>query len=368
MARKHRISSLLAGVVATVLVGIGALPALAFDHDGLAQRALERHIVPGYQRLVAAAAEQSAAIAAACEAPGDESTTAARGAFKDALLAWARVEHIRFGPITQHNRLDAMIFWPDPRGIARRQIARVLAQQDRDALSPEALAGKSIAIQGFSALDVVLFGSGWETMARSEPAGRFRCGYARALAANIASIASQTLASWSNPAGFADLWLKPADGNPAFLNAKETTHALDQAYLTGLKQVRNVRIGGVIGLKQQGVRALDPIVPSSGMALALIIANVEGLRALLIETGLADAVPEGAPARSVLRSVAVELDMTLARMRRIAGASSDAFRPDTARSQLMALGWPLRNAHDALSGAMAEAAGLSIGFNSLDGD
>ena len=145
-----------------ILLGAIALPAQAFDHEGLARRALERHIIPGYQRLAAAAAVQTAALTAACNAPDLERLDAARTSFKDALTAWGRIEHVRFGPIAEQNRYDAMIFWPDPRGIARRQIARVLAQQDADALSPQVLAGKSVAIQGFSALDVVLFGSGSE--------------------------------------------------------------------------------------------------------------------------------------------------------------------------------------------------------------
>ena len=206
---------------------------------------------------------QTAALMAACNAPDLERLDAARTSFKDALIAWGRIEHVRFGPIAEQNRYDAMIFWPDPRGIARRQIARVLAQQEADALLPQVLAGKSVAIQGFSALDVVLFGSGSEIIARPETAGRFRCGYARALAVNIETVARETLAGWSDPAGFARLWLNPAAGNPAFLNAKETTHALVQAYLTGLKQVRNVRLGGPLGLRGVALARWSLLFPTA---------------------------------------------------------------------------------------------------------
>jgi predicted lipoprotein len=354
--------------VGAILLGAIALPAQAFDHEGLAQRALQRHIVPGYERLAASAASQSAAIGAVCEAPSDQRLTTARSAFKDALLAWGRIEHIRFGPIAEQNRLDAMIFWPDPRGIARRQIARVLTQQDADALSPQVLAGKSVAIQGFSALDVVLFGPGSDTIARPEAPGRFRCGYARALAANIETIARAVLAGWTGPASFAGLWLNPAAGNAAFLSAKETTHTIVQAYLTGLKQTRNVRLGGPLGLKGPGARSLEPVMPNSSLAFELIIANVEGLRALLIESGLSDAVTEGAQARSVMQSVATELELAIPRLRQIAGQDPNPFQDSAARSQVIALGFPLKNAHDATVAAMSEAAGLSIGFNSLDGD
>ena len=363
MKHVHRICG-----AGAILLGAIALPAQAFDHEGLARRALERHIIPGYQRLAAAATAQTAALMAVCNAPDLERLDAARTSFKDALTAWGRIEHIRFGPIAEQNRYDAMIFWPDPRGIARRQIARVLAQQDTDALSPQVLAGKSVAIQGFSTLDVVLFGRGSEAIVWPETSGRFRCGYARAQAANIETIAREALAGWTDPAGFAGSWLNPAAGNPAFLSAKETTHALVQAYLTGLKQTRNVRLGGPLGLKVPGARSLEPVMPNSNLALELIIANVEGLRALLIEAGLSDAVTDGAPARSVMQSVATDLELAILRLRQIVGLGANPFQDGAARGQFIALGFPLKNAHDATVSAMSEAAGLSIGFNSLDGD
>jgi uncharacterized protein len=347
---------------------LSATMAWAFDHEGLALRARERHIVPGYERLASAGAVLSAAIAGLCEAPGSERLTEAKDAFKGALMAWGRIEHIRFGPIAEHNRLDAMLFWPDVRGIARRQIARVLTQRDADALVPSKLMAKSVAVQGFSALDVALFGPGSDALATRDNAGRFRCGYARALAANIETVARETHAGWSDARGFGELWSKPGPGNRAFLTPKETTHALVQAYLTGLKQVRNVRLGGPLGLKERGIRPLEPIVPNSGLAFELIVANVEGLRALLMEPDLASAFADGERGRSIIGAVGVELDMTIARMRQVAEASPRALQDAAARVQLLPLGFALRNAHEALSNAVSEAAGLSMGFNALDGD
>lgn len=362
-----RLRFVIAMAAAASLWPAGA-PAQAFDHEGVARRALEQHILPGYERMAAAADAQIAALATACDNPAAERLEAARSAFKDALVAWGRIEHIRFGPIAEQNRQDALLFWPDTRGIARRQIGRLLAQQDADALSPPALAGKSVAVQGFSALDVVLFGSGSQAMAAPGAPGHFRCGYAQALAKNIATIARDALAGWNDRTRFGGLWLNPGAGNPAFLSAKETTHALVQAYLTALKQVRNVRLAGPLGVKERGARPLEPIMSNSRLAMELIIANVEGLRDLLTQSGLSEPAPPGAPAHSVMQSVVTEFDLTVPRLRQIANMGPDPFRNGAARSRLIALGFPLKNAHDATFSAMAEAAGLTMGFNSLDGD
>lgn len=363
---KHRRFAL-SSIVTAMICTAPAVPALAFDHEGFARLALERHIVPGYRQFSVAADKQEAAIKALCTAAGDQALATARGAFGDALQSWGRIEHIRFGPIMEQNRYASLMFWPDPRGIARRQIERVLSQQDKDVLTAHILAEKSVAIQGFNALDVLLFSAG-EDLARSAPAGAFRCGYARSVAGNIATIARETLEAWSTPDGFAARWLNPGPDNPAFLSAKETTQAIGQAYLTGLRQLRNIRLGGPLGFKDRNVRALEPAVPNSGQALVLAIANIEGLRALLLDTGLAERPTAGAPPHSVMQATVAEFETAISSVRKAMALSRKPFQDAAARNQLILVGFPLKNAFDTGAAYLAEEAGLSIGFNALDGD
>ena len=364
---KHRRFAL-SIIVTAVICAAQAMSALAFDHEGLARRALEQHIVPGCRQFSVAADKQEAAIKALCTAAANPALAAARNAFGDALQAWGRVEHIRFGPIMEQNRYASLMFWPDPRGIARRQIERVLSNQDKDVLTAHTLAEKSVAIQGFNALDVLLFSAGGENLARSVPDGAFRCSYARSVAENIAKIARETLEAWSTPDGFAARWLNPGPDNPAYLSAKETTQAIGQAYLTGLRQLRNVRLGGPLGFKDRNVRPLEPAVPYSGQALALTIANIEGLRALLLDAGLAERPTAGAPPHSVMQATVAEFETAISTVRKAMALSKKPFQDAAARNQLILVGYPLKNAFDTGAAYLAEEAGLSIGFNALDGD
>ena len=140
-------------------------PALAFDHAAVAKRTLEQHILPGYARFDAAAHTFAQKTAALCQAPSPTALAEARDSARDALLAWGRIEHIRFGPITENKRLDRLIFYPDPRGFARKQIARLLRLHDEADLAPDKLAQASVAVQGFTAVDRVLWGKGSDALA-----------------------------------------------------------------------------------------------------------------------------------------------------------------------------------------------------------
>jgi predicted lipoprotein len=227
---------------------------------------------------------------------------------------------------------------------------------------------KSVGLRGFTALDILLFAKGSDDLAIPSQTPVFRCGYASAVTKVIARIAKDTLQSWSAPDGFAARWLNPGPDNPAFLSAKETTQAIGHAYLNGIKQLRNVRLAGPLGFKDRNVRPLEPPVPNSGRALPLAIANIEGLRALLLDTGLSEPPVHGAPPHSVMQAMVTEFGAAISTIRKAAALSKKPFEDTAARNQLILVGFPLKNAFDTGAAYLAEEAGITIGFNALDGD
>jgi hypothetical protein len=346
-------------------------PAAAFDHAALAERTLERHILPGYQRFADAAHDLADKAAALCRTPSTSALARARAAAGQALLVWGRIEHIRFGPITEKQRLDRLVFYPDPRRIGRKQIGRLLRQHDDRVLSPETLAHASVAVQGFTAVDRVLFGNDSDALAApSEPAS-FRCRYLRALADGVAQIAAETLHAWQE--GFAETWLHPGGANRTFLTAPETTQALLRAYVTELEVVRLQRLAPLLGADgRSGGQAAEPLLARSGLGVAFLLANIEGVRNLLTAGGFIDAAlatdEKERDAMSILKSVVTDLGFALRAGKGAQEVASDAFANSKVRARLIPLTFSLKNAEVTGRTGLSTLTGSTLGFNSLDGD
>jgi uncharacterized protein len=361
--------------ILSVLVALSfARPALAYDHAGLARQALDQHIRPGYAAFEVAATGLDAAAVELCASPSEAALNRTRNAFKTAVLSWARVEHLRFGPIMDDKRHDRMLFWPDPKGLARRQIESALAVSD-DTLFDDRLSKKSIALQGFSALDVVVFGPGAAVLEQADGVDQPRCKYARALANNIAKIAKNAVEGWADDtAGFAKTWLNPGGSNTTYLNETERTQALLQSYLTGIEQARNQRLIGPLGMQKQGSKALTPMLQYSGLAVAYLKANVEGLQSLLTDGGFLARQTDPPiidPVKgemTVLGSVSDELKRAAQSATEADTLSKQPFKDEPSRQKLIAMGFPLKNAYETGGRTIAEEANITMGFNSLDGD
>lgn len=356
---------------ALVLLGVWAQPGVAaeFDHGGLARQVLERHIRPGYQRFAAAADNLESATASYCAEPAGGRRAGVEAAFDGLVMAWGRIEHITFGPITVGERLERIMFWPDRRGIGARQVANALSARDPAVADASRLAEKSAAMQGLPALDILLFpgpaGAGEEPDAR-----RHRCAFAAAVSANIASLAQAVGAAWSAPDGFSQSWVAPGPANAHFLKPSETTLALAKAFDQGLERVRDQRLGGPLGLNAQR-RRLPAVLARSGRTMLLIAANIEGLRELYEDGGLERAITSMAgqdtSTLSLASQVASELRTAKAGVGALVGLALP-FEADQGKQRVIALGFPLKNARVTAATLLATAANLPLGFNASDGD
>jgi predicted lipoprotein len=344
-------------------------PAPTFDHAGLARQALERHILPGYERLADATRTLDRAMATHCRETSAQSRKAVDDAFDAVVTAWGRIEHIAFGPIARSERLERIMFWPDRRGIGARQVANALSKRDPDVLDASRLATKSVAMQGLPTLDTLLFA---ENDTTDPEALRHRCGFAAAVAANLAQTATTVLAEWSGPKGFSSIWLTPGPANAQFLKPSETTLALAKAFDQGLEKVRDQRLAGPLGLTAQR-RKLPAPLSKSDRTMRLVQANLEGLQELYDEAGIHRAIAAagrddpGAGAEALAQLVTNELATAQASLTAVAGIRSP-FNDDRAVQRIIAIGFPLKNARTTAASLLAGAAGLPIGFNASDGD
>lgn len=352
------------------LLAAAALPAVAAEPPPEAElrritaATVERQIRPGFDALAEAAAAQERALQALCDAPSPAALAAARQAFADTLQAWSRVEFLRLGPMTEANRADRILFWPDRKGITLRQVQAALAKEDPALPTPEGMAAASVALQGLPALEYLLWGDGADALAQP-PAG-YRCTLAAAVGASIARIAIAAAAEWRDPAGFSAILLQPGPDNPMFRTAAEAASRIADIPGTGMHGVQDQKLRPWLGSDAATAQPARAPFRRSGLTALALQANVEGIGRLAELSGLSAAVQARDPAlQAAIATVQGNLVAALADLPvPLAEAATDPAQ----RSAVNRIALLVARLRGLLQDEMPAALGLKLMFNAYDGD
>jgi predicted lipoprotein len=363
-------------LLAASLLFSAALPALAQEGEapvlpaltdesvvGVMTRAVDDVIRPGYRAFQASAGTLAEATVAFCKAPSEASRKTVDDAFRQAVADWGRIEIVRIGPVIDDNRFERILFYPDRKGTGLKQVQAILQKQDEADADAATMAGKSVAIQGFGAIEFALYGTGAETLP-TEP-GSFRCRYAAAVATHIETTAGQLAAAWDAPDGVQKDWKHPGPQNPVFRTGREAMTALLGILVHGAEAVRDQRIetfyrnGGI-------ARPKSAVFWRSGNTWTSINANIEGLQTLFDKSGMADFVDPN------FASITGNIDFVLKQLQRIA----PTITPDMAKAvsvpeEQQKITFLLVNTRDLivrLDAGYGGAIGLGSGFSFADGD
>lgn len=315
-----------------------ALSALILSTPAVADttRVVADHIRPGF----AAFAEAATALA------GVESCDpeALRPAFHSAYDRWLAVAHLHLGPAEEEGRSLAILFWPDPKGLGAKA-QRALLGQDPATLTPEAMAQQSVAARGLSGLERLLY-----------PAEAFStdtCPLIQATAADLARIATELVADWGP---YGDLLLMAGNpGNPRYLTEAEATQALFTQLATGLEFIADRRIGRPLGSFDKPRPDLAE-ARASARSLANITLSLQALRDLALTLDPDSPRTDAAFAHALQLSVAMD-DPNL-----------DGINDPQGWLKLEILQQAVRATRDAALAEIGPALGVTLGFNSQDGD
>jgi uncharacterized protein len=351
---------------ATILFASATLARAETDHAAIARAALTEVIRPGYAALAEETAALDEKVGALCEAPSSASLEAARKAFAAAVAAWSKVEILRFGPIVADHRYERLFFWPDPKGLGDRQIRDALAKRDESVTKPEALSGKSVALQGLPALEYLLYGDGAETLAAPSGDGAFRCAFARAVAANSEAIAKSVAEDWREDSPYEKSFLAPGPDATPYHAPKEVTLDLFKSFTAGIELVRDQKLGKPLGASPEEARPKLAAFWRSGQSLANAAGNLEGVRALFAKGGLAQVVADDSP--GVEKSALFDLDHAIDVLNGIGKPMAEVAVDADLRGKIEALRVSLKSAGKTAADAIARGASLAFGFNAMDGD
>ena len=350
-----------------VLVSLSPIEAQAdADHAGIAKASLEQYIRPGYAQFAQSTDALKQSVAALCRKPSAAALKDTQDAFAATVEAWSVVEPIRFGPAAQEHRFERIFYWPDPKGLGTRQIREVLAKQDKSVTEQTGLVGKSVALQGLPALEYLLYGDGAATLEKDGAEGTFRCSFAEAVAGNLAGIGKEIVDGWQDGAPYSKSYLDPGPANPAYHTAKEVTLELFKTFTAGIEWVRDQKLAKTLGPKPEQARPQLAPFWRSGQSFANMAGNLAGVRDLFVKGGFAQVVHQ--ESAGVEDSVVFDLNHAIEVLRGIDKPIAEAVRNEDLRGKLEALRISLKAAATTAGDMISRGAGLTFGFNAMDGD
>ncbi|NBN65965.1 imelysin family protein [Pannonibacter tanglangensis] len=349
-------------------VQVGQPARVAASYGDYVRSSLEGYIRPAMGRFASDAARLPDAVQGACAAGDDSAREEFRAVYGATLASFARIGFLRFGPLAEANRLERLAFLPDARGVAQRQVRRILADRDPTAATAEQLAGKSVAVQGLTALQLVAFDEeGRVTLGGTgDPDAAFSCAYALAIAGNVASLAGDLARDWADPAGFSGELLAPGPDRPLLKSDKEAAELIFNAIVTGFVIVRDQDLLPALGSGPDSAKPGRLPFARSGFTLAYLSAEISGLAEALkagsYERGL-DSEGTWIPA-----SLEFEFGNALKALARLREPMRVTLAEPETHAGLSYVALVLKGLRDTVALNLAGSLNLSGGFNALDGD
>lgn len=321
------------------------------------QDAIDGYILGAYNDLAHETAAFADTLAAYCAMP-DGARDAIDAGFTALLEKWAAVDFMNFGPMARENRFDRFAFWPDPHGTGERQLRQLLARPDPAILAPGALAKQSAAIQGLPALEMLLY---------AKSASPARCDFAKAVAANLKEIAASAAAEWRGDKGWRALMLSPGPYNPVYIDPTEPLTDILRVLLQGLEVLRDQRIQPARGPLPESAKAGRAPYARSGATIAYWRASADALSRLAAAAHLTD-LAAGNSGRALRSGSEFEFRNLAAALGAVEPPLDKALTDPQPRAKLGYAMLVLQSLRSIYQTQLPRAAGISPGFNALDGD
>ncbi|PZR00821.1 MAG: signal peptidase [Cereibacter sphaeroides] len=300
---------------------------------------LDTNIFPGYAAFSAASDTLAAQAQQTCD------PVALRPAYNAAFDAWLGVQHLRMGPGEEDGRSIAIAFWPDPKALGQKATNKLIAAQDPVVNDPAAFAKVSVGTRGLFTLERLLYG---------DYSGDYVCALTRAVATDLARMANEIEDGWRN--GYSQALLTAGQpGNTQFLSEQEALQAIYTQLMTGFEFTKDTRIGRPLGTfdRPRPERAEARL---SGRSLRNVRLSLVALKSLAVALA-----PDSADAQDAI-------DRAIARADKLDDPIFAGVAEPQSRFRVEALQQAIGTARDTTTAEIGPALGVSVGFNSADGD
>ncbi|MGE0240111.1 MAG: imelysin family protein [Parvibaculaceae bacterium] len=316
--------------------------------DDTLNRLVERFIIPHYQALSLTADAQEKAWAEFCAKPDEMGFRVLQRAYLATADSWSQIEFLRYGPIGDEFRAERLSYWPERKNATAKALTPLLEKEGIADLTPELFVKNSVAVQGLPALERLLFDDRAQMEMLNGLRKERRCVVGQAIAWNIVMIAHDVRLGWTND-------VVEAIANPE--TAKEATSRIATDFLSGFAFMRDTKLRPMLG---KDAAAARPALAEGWRSKRSKRALTLNLETALDVTKLIMAGKDGdTPA-----TIATALDFAEALPEDFGAALSDVKQRQQFYLLLDALAAARDKAHDEIPALL----GITVGFNSQDGD
>ena len=245
----------------------------------LAQKLVDGVYRPLHSRFADLSASYARDFNDLCEKRASSSAYRLQADFTKVLEAFSAIELFRLGPLLEDNLKNRLFYWPDKRRVGERQLKKLLADENGATISVDELAQKSVALQGFSALERLLFTTNLHPL-EVKP----QCHLIPVVIQNIAEMASKLDKAWLADSDYTRSMLQPHTDSEHFRTPDEVMRSVYTQAKVGLDIVLNDKLAPLVSNEPK--RMASAPMWLSQRPIANLTGNLQALRALLLDSGL----------------------------------------------------------------------------------
>jgi len=236
--------SILTLVCLFVISAVGHTDEISLEHK-LLQSVTNSFIKPAHQVLAKSTEMLEQNSRQFCQNINQLNYSSVQQSWFSAMNAWSAIAPINFGPIDDSNATWRFQFWPDQINLVHRKFKSRIQGRNQAILAKD-LAQASVAIQGLSALEYLLFDEAGTLAAyQSKP---HLCTILIATSENLHANAAVLTASWVND--YPQRWFNLATQSSKSDYLKRQVETVFSGLVMALGNITNQKLGKALGYKK----------------------------------------------------------------------------------------------------------------------
>ncbi len=198
--------------------------------------------------------------------------------FHNALDAWMNISHISFGPIETNARSNRIFFWPDKHNTGVKHLNRLIIKKDKKNYHNDNFKKLSVAVQGFPALEKLLFSESEWLFYKNENA-EYRCHLIQTISKNIKLISFSIFQEWTIK--YKDIFVnKTLSSHSVYTGDKQFFFQFHKSLINSLQYISNLKLGRPLGKGFNNVKPKRSESWRTQRSFRNIIINLKALESL----------------------------------------------------------------------------------------